>query len=281
MSRRLLTNRGDARRFQPSVVNPTVRRGNLCYRRNSAPESGAIFVPMWHPAMAGGRGYKGRKVTNNSACPMTGFQPPAASGAVESLVGDVQSSSETIMTAHIIAQHSALILSKSDIATTNGEARIRDVRLGEVLGLSQPLNIRSVIAANIAELKGLGEVLTQRVKTLPQGGRPGTEYWLNEAQALLICMFARTERAAEVRKQLIEVFMAWRRGEAEKQPERKEYVPVLTLAQQIDLAVYGAKLYLGEPRRDEILEHVFLALRTAEQTRMMKMDVIQHDEVRI
>jgi len=41
---------------------------------------------------------------------------------------------------------------------------------------------------------------------------------LNEGQALLVCMFANTERAADVRQQLIEVFMAWRSGKLAEAP---------------------------------------------------------------
>jgi hypothetical protein len=38
------------------------------------------------------------------------------------------------------------------------------------------------------------------------------EYYLNEAQALLVCMFSRTDQAAAVRKQIVEVFIAHRHG---------------------------------------------------------------------
>jgi hypothetical protein len=40
--------------------------------------------------------------------------------------------------------------------------------------------------------------------------RQFTEYWLNEAQALLVCVLSRTEKAAEVRRMLIAVFTAYR-----------------------------------------------------------------------
>lgn len=43
--------------------------------------------------------------------------------------------------------------------------------------------------------------------------RQYTEYWLNETQAVLVCVLSRTERAAEVRRALIAVFTAWRRGQ--------------------------------------------------------------------
>ena len=36
---------------------------------------------------------------------------------------------------------------------------------------------------------------------------------LNEAQALLVCVLSRTQKAKEVRAALIYIFMAWRRGD--------------------------------------------------------------------
>lgn len=44
-------------------------------------------------------------------------------------------------------------------------------------------------------------------------GRPGKAYYLNEPQALVICALSRTAKAAQVRKALIDVFMAVRRGD--------------------------------------------------------------------
>jgi phage anti-repressor protein len=44
------------------------------------------------------------------------------------------------------------------------------------------------------------------------GGRPTSAFYLNEEQALLICMFARTDKAKQVRTEVIRVFTAWRRG---------------------------------------------------------------------
>lgn len=102
----------------------------------------------------------------------------------------------------------------SDISTiVNAEPRVLDVKLGAVLGMAQPLNIRKNIDANRAELAGFGSIHEQRemIEAGKGARRSVTAYYLNEPQALLLCMFARTERAAEVRKQIIEVFMAWRR----------------------------------------------------------------------
>jgi len=107
------------------------------------------------------------------------------------------------------------IISLSDLVTTDAEPRVLDLRLSEALGFERPRKIRDLITRNMAEIEAHGPAphrgaLVER----PQGGTVEvTEYWLNEPQALLVCMFARTARAAEVRKNLIEVFMAWRRGQ--------------------------------------------------------------------
>ena len=105
------------------------------------------------------------------------------------------------------------MISLSDLHVIDDEPRIHDLRLAEALGFGRVYDIRQLIQRNSGELVGFGEVYGTVPKTSRRGGRPTTEYHLNEAQALLICMFSQTRRAAEVRKQLIEVFMAWRRGE--------------------------------------------------------------------
>lgn len=89
---------------------------------------------------------------------------------------------------------------------------MRDLDLAERLRISEPRNIRVNIEENRAELEGFGGVLMQRVKISAKGGRPGTEFWLNESQALLLCMFSRTAKAAEVRREVIQVFTAYRLG---------------------------------------------------------------------
>ncbi len=105
------------------------------------------------------------------------------------------------------------------------DPRVMDLELAAWLGLSQPLNIRTAIAANRAELEMHGEVFTRDVKTTSKGGRPGKAYWLNEGQALVICALSRTEAAARVRKALIEVFMAYRAGKLVHVKEHRRRMP--------------------------------------------------------
>ena len=108
----------------------------------------------------------------------------------------------------------ALSITSTDLNLFDDEPRVLDLRLAEALGFGKTMNIRQLIKRNEPELGQYGEVFCTAQKTSPAGGRPGLEYWLNEAQALLVCMFSRTDQAARVRRELVELFMAWRRGKA-------------------------------------------------------------------
>lgn len=115
-------------------------------------------------------------------------------------------------------------LTISNITLFQGEPRILDLTLAARLGMADPHKIRELISANASELRQHGEVSAHRAETTARGGRPGTAYYLNEPQALLVCMFSRTPKAAIVRKALIEVFMAYRRGEVSLPSTRKPQV---------------------------------------------------------
>jgi prophage antirepressor-like protein len=104
-------------------------------------------------------------------------------------------------------------LTSSDLDTSFDEPRIQDLRLAQGLGFARPRVLRELIERNSAEIQRYG--LTPRRTAKPKGGigRPTDSYFLNEPQALLVCMFSNTPRAADVRQQLITVFMAWRRSQ--------------------------------------------------------------------
>ncbi|MCW1844138.1 hypothetical protein [Prosthecomicrobium hirschii] len=103
-------------------------------------------------------------------------------------------------------------------ATINHEPRVMDLRLAEALGMARPTNIRQAIEANREELQGFGNLHESRANSekRSRGRPPAAAYWLTEPQALLLCMFSRTDRAAEVRRMLIEVFMEFRRSGARR-----------------------------------------------------------------
>ncbi|MEL4069938.1 hypothetical protein WKW50_07295 [Ochrobactrum sp. GPK 3] len=105
-------------------------------------------------------------------------------------------------------------------AEIDGEPRINDLRLGEGLGFARPRVIRELVTRNKEELNTYGSLAVRHGKSR---GQLFTEYFLNEGQALLICMFAKTVAAAAVRKALIDVFMEYRRGKIEKPVHVREH----------------------------------------------------------
>lgn len=104
------------------------------------------------------------------------------------------------------------ILKPNQLSMVQGEPRVFDLHLAASLGFDNLHEIRRLVARNENELRAYGEVSVTVTKTSTQGGRPGKAYYLNEGQALVICALSRTPKAAEVRKLVIDVFMAWRRG---------------------------------------------------------------------
>ncbi len=90
------------------------------------------------------------------------------------------------------------------IHVQDGEPRVLDTDLAEMLGMSRPRDIRAdLIKANEAELSGYGSLRAAPAKST--GGRPAKAYYLNEEQALLVVMFSRTSKAAELRRQTFNI----------------------------------------------------------------------------
>lgn len=119
--------------------------------------------------------------------------------------------------------HNQSIFDASTIVVMDDEPRILDVTLASALAFSSKYKIRDIIDRNNEELADYGRVFTIAVKTTASGGRPGKAYYLNEGQALAICALSRTPAAAQVRKALIELFMAYRRGELKTVHVREHY----------------------------------------------------------
>nr|HMO30064.1 hypothetical protein [Enterovirga sp.] len=142
-------------------------------------------------------------------------------------------------------------LAVSDLTVSGDEPRILDLVLAGRLGFVAPREIRQLILRNKAELEGYGNLWRRATKSLGRG-RPGHEYHLNEAQALLICALARTSMAARIRRELITVFMEYRRGTLPKPqpaPEpvviKPDFSEVIALAHQLGHALEAA--VKGEP----------------------------------
>ena len=105
-------------------------------------------------------------------------------------------------------------LSTKDLQLISDEPRIQDMRIGERLGMAQSRDIRKLIERNKGELETYGTLARHGGAQLRENGATIAvdEYYLNEQQTLLICMFSRTEKAAEVRREVISVYLAYRTG---------------------------------------------------------------------
>ena len=102
-------------------------------------------------------------------------------------------------------------LDQSCLEIFEDEPHLKDIYIGQRLGFSRPNDIRKIIERNIIELSSYG-TLRHRVATEQSGclQRKIKSYWLNEAQALLISMKSETPRSPTVRKELIDLYMAYR-----------------------------------------------------------------------
>ena len=94
----------------------------------------------------------------------------------------------------------------------NGEPRVHDLHLATHLGFADPYMIRKLIKRNESKLLSFGIVST--VETIHEGaGRPTNEYYLNQKQAIFICMKSETEKAFDVQADIVRVFDAYLNGE--------------------------------------------------------------------
>lgn len=130
----------------------------------------------------------------------------------------------------------------SDLKLIDGEPRVADRKVQEVLEFGEIKALRRLIKRHEDELLTYGEIIQQVEDAVVSGGlhqidakptdadgikgqidpkiltergrgRPVVTYMLTEPQALLVCMKANTPKAADGRREIIRVFMAYRRGE--------------------------------------------------------------------
>jgi len=92
------------------------------------------------------------------------------------------------------------------VTTIDNEPRVLDTALAEQLGFARSYAIRQLITANREELEAFGPLPTEHGQSR---GQPFTAYHLNRQQALLVCILSRTERAKEVRAEVIRRFDAY------------------------------------------------------------------------
>ena len=87
--------------------------------------------------------------------------------------------------------------------------RVRDIDLAVRLGYERPRAIRDLIERLITSKNLNGSEVRRTVRqTSERGGRPATEYWLTEEQALMVVARSETPKATEILRAVIDVFMA-------------------------------------------------------------------------
>ena len=96
----------------------------------------------------------------------------------------------------------------------NGEPRVHDLHLAGKLGFADQYMIRKLIKRNEDKLLKFGVVYTvETTPQGPQGGRPATEFYLNQKQAVFVCMKSETEKAFDVQAEIVRVFDAYLNGD--------------------------------------------------------------------
>ena len=113
-----------------------------------------------------------------------------------------------------------------------GEPRILDTDLGTKLGFDRPRDVRKIIERNIEKLNKISRCAT--VARRPEnGGREFTEYYLDQKQAIFICMKSETDTAVDVQLDIVRVYDDYLRGQQEPiAPAKPE-----PIAPQIDKAL--------------------------------------------
>jgi hypothetical protein len=90
------------------------------------------------------------------------------------------------------------------ITTCDNEPRVLGVALAEQLGMAEPRAIRSnVIEPNREELESFGSLYAVHINPGPKGGAPASSIASTASRRSLVCILSRTERAMEVRAEVI------------------------------------------------------------------------------
>ncbi|EPY01630.1 hypothetical protein [Magnetospirillum fulvum] len=99
-----------------------------------------------------------------------------------------------------------------DVIEEGGEVRVLDLTLAEKLGFERPRKVRDLIKRHRDALEGIGSLPHRGANPGPKGGRPGTAFYLNEAQAHFITAKAGTKLADIELARVAQVFTEYRRG---------------------------------------------------------------------
>ena len=111
-----------------------------------------------------------------------------------------------------------LTVTELPLYQVEGELRIHDLDLAKRLGFERPVKIRELIARNAEKLKQFS-ILPTVGKIHEGAGRPTQEYYLNQKQAVFVCMKSETDRAFDVQADIVRVYDAHLKGQAQQLPD--------------------------------------------------------------
>jgi len=115
----------------------------------------------------------------------------------------------------------------------DGEPRIHDLEIAARLGFPRPRDIRKLIQRNVEKLKEFSRCAT--VSRRPEnGGTPYIEFYLDQKQAIFICMKSETNKAFEVQADIVRVYDAHLKGEQTHLPKDPTLAMIVQLALETD-----------------------------------------------
>jgi hypothetical protein len=155
----------------------------------------------------------------------------------------------------------------------DGDAYIRDIDWAERLGYANPIDIRKLIR-RLANAGRLGVIATV-AKTSNSGGRPATEFYLTEAQALKVAARSETEFADAVLDELIRVYMAFRAGQL-RQVSSVERPSGADLSLKELMAIFDAR---AEVLMDLRMGELTKQLDTVKQVLGVRSSIVQRIQV--
>lgn len=136
------------------------------------------------------------------------------------------------------------------VTQINGEPRIRDLDLAVRLEFADPRMIRKLIKSNSEKLNKISVLYAAAQTSGEQGGRPATEYYLDQKQAIFICMKSETDNAFEVQAEIVRVFDAHLNGA----PAQPAFTIPQTLPEALRLAADLAESNAQQQARLAVVE---------------------------
>lgn len=106
------------------------------------------------------------------------------------------------------------------MAMVEDEPRVHDLALGERIGLASPVEIRNLVERNRGKLLRYGIIAERPIGRTGRGGRAGRAFWLNEGQALVVCVLSSASPSVVTLRQVMGAFAAWRDGPPDARQRR-------------------------------------------------------------